>query len=167
MHPRNLAERVLATAVALKGQPYRERNAGPRAWDCSGLVAFALAAQGFQGCLFVNGGTDPVTGEVYNTDIGPSGLWTYLQQHGAMISTVDASQPGDVLFVQHQDGSDPYGQNGFTHVCFCLTAGGYGSGLNFGANNPTMGLCASPIKGWADNFGHPINLCLDCSQLHL
>jgi len=167
MHPRNLAERVLASAVALKGQPYRERNAGPRAWDCSGLVAFALAAQGFQGCLFVNGGTDPVTGEVYNTDIGPSGLWTYLQQHGATISTVDASQPGDVLFVQHQDGSDPYGQAGFTHTCFCLTPGGYGSGMNFGANNLVIGICASPIKGWPDNFGFPINLCLDMSTIHL
>jgi len=161
LHPTTLATMVLATALSLAGRPYIESHAGEDGFDCSGLVCYALAAHGFQGCVIPNGGGS------YNTDIGPNGLWTYLQQHGAIIRAVDASQPGDALFVQHQGGSDPYGQSGFTHVCFCLTAGGYRSGTNFGANNPTMGLCASPIQGWADNFGVPLNLCLDCSPLHL
>jgi len=160
LHPTTLATMVLATALSLSGRPYIESHGGEDGFDCSGLVCYALAAHGFQGCLILGGGGS------YNTDIGPNGLWTYLQQHGAIIRAVDASQPGDVLFVQHQGGSDPYGQSGFTHVCFCLTAGGYGSGTNFGANNPTMGLCASPIQGWADNFGVPLNLCLDMSNVH-
>ncbi len=44
----------------------------------------------------------------------------------------------------------PY-QNGFVHIAFAL-----GNGMNFGANNPKMGICASQIAGYSSG-GVPFN----------
>jgi cell wall-associated NlpC family hydrolase len=41
-----LGQRILATALGQLGQPYRYGGNGPDAFDCSGLVRFAHAAQG-------------------------------------------------------------------------------------------------------------------------
>jgi cell wall-associated NlpC family hydrolase len=43
---RSLGERISASALAQLGQPYRYGGNGPDAFDCSGLVRFAHAAQG-------------------------------------------------------------------------------------------------------------------------
>ncbi len=161
LHPTNLAAMVLATALSLAGRPYIESHAGEDGFDCSGLVCYALAAHGFQGCLILNGGGS------YNTDIGPDGLYLrYVQGKGAVPIDINATQPGDLLFCQHQDGSDPYGQSGFTHVGFCMTAGGFASGAMYGGNNPTLGLSVTPIQGWHDNFGAALTLALDMSNVH-
>lgn len=41
-----VGERIAATALAQLGRPYRYGGYGPEAFDCSGLVHFAHAAQG-------------------------------------------------------------------------------------------------------------------------
>jgi cell wall-associated NlpC family hydrolase len=41
-----LGQRILASALGQLGQPYRYGGNGPEAFDCSGLVRFAHAAQG-------------------------------------------------------------------------------------------------------------------------
>jgi len=161
LHPSTLATMVLATALSLSGRPYIESHAGEDGFDCSGLVCYALAAHGFQGCVILGGGG------TYNTDIGPEGLYLrYLQGKGAVPIDISATQPGDLLFCHHQDGSDPYGQSGFTHVGFCMTAGGFASGTMYGANNPTLGLSVTPIRYWHDNFGVALTLALDMSNVH-
>ncbi len=42
----SLGQRIVATAMAELGKPYRYGGNGPDAYDCSGLVRFAHGAQG-------------------------------------------------------------------------------------------------------------------------
>ncbi len=172
LRPTGLAQRIMASAIALQSCPYVRGRAGPdgAGYDCSGLVCAAASAQGFTGLVVVGGGPG------YNTDIGPSGLWTYFQGKGAVpYQGIEQAQPGDLLFVQHgslvynPDGSSGYpnGQAGFSHVAFCYQAGGVGSGQNYGANSETIGLTVSANRYWHDFYGLGFTQMLDMSTVHL
>ena len=163
LKPTTTAQKVLAYAWTLRGPHYQEGLAGPTAWDCSGLVAWAYSQFGFQGLL-----TGPNGGSF--GDIGPNGEYYYFLNHGAKKISVDAAQPGDLLFIQEPNppaGSYAAKQDGFSHVGFCLQPGGYYSGVTYGGNNPDTGLSTYPIGGFWSWFGTKINLALDMSGVHI
>ncbi|MBT8442681.1 MAG: C40 family peptidase [Gammaproteobacteria bacterium] len=69
---------VARTATSLIGSPYRYGGAGPRAFDCSGLVFFSYRAAGF-------------------------GIPRTSQQQfsAAMPVTIEEARPGDLLFFRY------------------------------------------------------------------
>jgi len=155
LNPGTLPMRALAAARSLAGQSYRGGCAGEDFWDCIGLVAWAYNAVGVPALFLPN-----YRGPGRNADTGPEGAFSYFLAHGAREIAVADAQKGDLLFIYIKTLAD---QQGFAHICFQ-----WDPGLNFGANNPNMGICVSPIQGYLSDWpGQPktqINRALDLSR---
>lgn len=155
VNPGTLPMRALAAARSLAGQLYIGGHAGNDGWDCIGLVAWAYNAVGVPALFLPN-----YRGPGINADTGPEGAFSYFLAHGAREIAVADAQKGDLLFIWIASLAD---QQGFAHICFQ-----WDPGLNFGANNPNMGICVSPIEGYhSDWIGQPktrINRALDLSR---
>jgi len=155
LNPGTLPLRALAAARPLAGQPYNGGCAGEDYWDCIGLVAWAYNAVGVPALFLPN-----YRGPGRNADTGPEGAFSYFLGHGAREIAVADAQKGDLLFIYIKTLAD---QQGFAHICFQ-----WDPGLNFGANNPNMGICVSPIQGYLSDWpGQPktrINRALDLSR---
>jgi len=164
-NPRGIAQRALAAAHGLAGQPYVSGHAGSDGWDCSGLVAFAYMGAGNAFGTFIPN----YWGPGLNGDTGPQGIYHALLAAGAkQRAFVGDAQAGDILFIKepglvyNTDGTPGYpnNQEGFSHVAFCD-----GPNQNFGANSIKMGICASAIQGYKGAYTTTFNIALDCSTL--
>ncbi len=112
-------------------------RAGPKAVDCSGLIAYAFAM-----CQYPNliATWSPANGTDHNTDGGPNGIFDYFVSRGATVLTadhLDQAVEGDLLFVVDaseigyaatQNSQDIAQYTNFAHVAFCS-----GPGQSFGA----------------------------------
>jgi len=155
LNPGTLPLRALAAARSLAGQSYNGGCAGNDYWDCIGLVAWAYNAVGVPALFLPNH-----RGPGRNADTGPEGAFNYFLTHGAREIAVADAQKGDLLFIWIATLAD---QQGFAHICFQ-----WDPGLNFGANNPTLGICVTPIEGyhsdWPNQPKTGINRALDLSR---
>jgi hypothetical protein len=155
VNPGTLPLRALAAARSLAGQSYSGGCAGEDYWDCIGAVAWAYNAVGVPALFLRN-----YRGPGRNGDTGPEGAFSYFLGHGAREIAVADAQKGDLLFIWIASLAD---QQGFAHICWQ-----WDPGLNFGANNPNMGICVSPIAGylsdWKGQPKTPINRALDLSR---
>lgn len=150
--PNSAQLKALNAALNYAGRPYILSRAGDRGFDCSGLVSAAYRDVGVPALFTAN-----AYGAGENGDVGPQGIYAYFKRLGATDIDVGAAQPGDILFIN--DGGSF--QNGFVHVAFA-----YGNGQNFGANNPDMGICVSPIAGYHSADGTPFNRALSMATVN-
>jgi len=156
--PNTLAQRALAAALTHNGAPYQLFHAGPRHYDCSGLVAAAFGAVGFPLVTQNNWSNDGENGDE-GPNGGPDGEFYYFLAHGAVERpSVDDAQPGDLIFCF--EAGQP--QRGFSHIAFLLRPG-----VSFGGNSPTLGVGAIAIAGFHSDAGPPFNRALDMSRIHL
>ncbi len=155
VNPGTLPMRALAAARSLAGQLYISGHAGNDGWDCIGAVAWAYNAVGVPALFLPN-----YRGPGINADTAPDGAFYYFLAHGAREIAVADAQKGDLLFIWIASLAD---QQGFAHICWQ-----WDPGLNFGANNPTLGICVTPIEGYHSDWpGQPktrINRALDLSR---
>lgn len=157
--PANLAQKALATAVAnFQGKQYALDEAGPSAWDCSGIVADAYAYNGYGDLIRLT----PANGYGYNTDLGPNGIWHYFNNaHGGVACNVADVKAGDLLFIVEPRlvGAFPDQQEGFSHIAFA-----YSNTQNFGANDTTIGICLTDTPGFRGEWHTPFNRAIDMSN---
>jgi len=156
--PTTLAQQALTAALTLNGKPYQVFHAGPRHWDCSGVIAWAFNTVGFPLVTPNNWSNDGENGDEGQNG-GPDGEFYYFLNHGAVERpSVDDAQPGDLIFCFEAGQS----QRGFSHIAFLLRPG-----VSFGGNSPTLGVGPIAIAGFHSDAGPPFNRALDMSHIHL
>jgi cell wall-associated NlpC family hydrolase len=119
------AQQVAAVSFALDqlGKPYVFGAEGPNSYDCSGLVMAAWAHAGVH--------IARVTGDQVHT--------------GVAVSSLDAMQPGDLIFIPGSDGtpSNP------GHVGMYIGRGGDGRQYLVQAPHTGDVVKVSPVSGWS------------------